>query len=348
MTHSAIGRVKTEMIRLWLLLSLALVANSLFSTSKAKLSSKKVIAVTGSSGLVGSELVRRLQEDQSIQVLRVTTDQEKASKNGMIYWDITNKKLDGLPEGLQAVVHLAGENIATGSNPTGLLRNIPWWSSKKKDKILNSRIDGTKVLVDTISKMKVKPKAFICASAVGLYGPYDNNQIFTEKDDVGKGFLAQVVQAWEREAFIAKTKGIRTVALRFGVVLSKNGGILAKILPIFKLGLGGKLGSGEQGFAFVHIDDVVESILFAINKSNVEGAYNVVGDPIDNNEFTKALGEVLNRPTILPVPNLAIFGDFGSEVLFGGQKVSNSKLVKAGFKFQFSNIGDALRGILSQ
>lgn len=333
------------MLYLLLLLSTICLATSLFSSSQSKV--KKIIAVTGSTGLVGNALVRRLEEDKQVQVLRITTDQEKATTNGMIYWDLANKNLEGLPDGLNAVVHLAGENIATGSSPTGILRNIPWWSSKKKDKILNSRIDGTKVLVDTISKMKVKPKSFICASAVGYYGPYDNERIFTEKDEVGKGFLAQVVQAWEREAFIAKSKGIRTVALRFGVVLSENGGILAKILPIFKLGFGGKLGSGKQGFAFVHVDDVVESILFAINKSTVEGAYNVVGDPIDNNEFTRSLGDVLNRPTILPVPNLSIFGDFGSEVLFGGQKVSNNKLVKAGFKFKYSNIDDALRNILS-
>lgn len=284
----------------------------------------KQIAVTGSTGLLGKALCERLL-DRGIAVKSVST-----RDGGELPIDVF--------KGCEMVVHLAGENIASGSleSPFALLGA---WTEKKKIAIMSSRVEGTRAVVNAINNMPrgTGPSVLVCASAVGLYGYNDNDgQVFTESGLQGGGFLAEVVAAWEGEAAKLR-KGVRLVNTRFGVVLSTKGGVLAKLRPIFNLAAGGNLGDGTQGFSFVSIDDAVRAIEFAIDNSKVTGPVNVCSpEPVTNAEFTQALGKALGRPAIFPVPQLVgslVFGEFGNEVLFGGQNVVPKKLTDLGFKF---------------
>lgn len=258
------------------------------SSSKAKR-----VAISGSSGLVGSALRQKLEE-QNIVVLPITrtplTNQEH------IFWDIQKGTIESSKlEGLDAVVHLAGEGVASGQGPLAILGR---WDGTKKQDIFNSRVEGTKLLVGALGKLKSKPKVFISASAVGYY-PYKGesvNAVYDEKSSKGEGFLASVCESWENQATQAQTTyGIRTVITRFGVILSKNGGLLKKLLPLFNLGGGGNIGSGSQGFSAVSLTDTVNAIDFILknyaSKKELVGPVNVCApEPADNAEFTSAFG----------------------------------------------------------
>lgn len=312
----------------------------------------KVVAVTGSTGLVGSQLVKRL-EAKGATVRRITTGAVPAGNSNYIKWDPRAGALDAAAfSGCDAVVHLAGENIASGSfepfeTPFSLLGA---WTKAKKEKIAGSRVDGTRLVVDTINKIpaSTRPRVLVCASAVGFYGFDNSERVYTEEFLQGEGFLAQVVRDWESEALKASC---RTVCARFGVVLSTQGGVVAKLAPLFKLAAGGNLGTGQQGFSWVSVDDAVRAIEFALERNSVTGPVNVVApQPSTNADFTRALGAAVQRPAIVPVPQFVgdvVFGEMGREVLFGGQKAAPAKLTAAGFKFSDVDLGATLKRLLA-
>ena len=247
------------------------------------------VLITGASGLIGSALQKSFTEKGYEMLL---ASRKESSDDGHIQWSIeegfTNpEKL----EGIDAVVHLAGESV------NGLR-----WTDEKKKAIRDSRVFGTRSVVDAISKLKQKPKVLIAASAVGFYGERGDEEV-TESSGAGDNFLAHVCKEWEAESRRAEDAGIRTVLLRTGIVLSKDGGALATMLLPFKLGLGGVIGSGKQWMSWITLDDHIAAINYAIENENLRGAVNSVSpNPVQNEEFTKKLGDVLYRPTFIPLP----------------------------------------------
>lgn len=289
------------------------------------------ILVTGSSGLVGSALCAFLSTGGH----RVRSLVRRESRNENEFrWDIESGAFDAAAlEGVDAVIHLAGENIAARR-----------WSAAQKERIERSRVAGTRLLVDAIHAAPKKPRAFLCASAIGIYGAR-GDEVLDESSAHGTGFLADVGRAWEAEA--ARCEGARTVMLRFGVILSAKGGALKKMLLPFKLGGGGRLGSGEQWMSWVSLDDVLGAIHHALITESLEGPVNVVApNAVKNAEYTKTLGKVLSRPTIFPMPAFAArlaFGELADELLLNGQHVKPTKLVESGYRFAQPELEDALR-----
>jgi len=257
----------------------------------------------------------------------------------IIFWDPEKSSFNSSEfEGFDVVINLAGENIADGR-----------WSEIRKQKILDSRVKGTRLLAQILNKLNRPPKVFISASAVGFYGDR-GDVICDESTSQGKGFLAEVCRQWEEAANAAKPE-IRTVNLRFGVVLSPNGGALAKILTPFKFGLGGVLGSGNQCMSWIALDDVVSIILNAIENPALSGPINCVSpNPVTNRQFTRTLGEVLHRPTILPVPefalNLILGREMAEELLLNSTRVMPESLMKSGYHFILPELKAALQELL--
>ncbi|MDX1385070.1 MAG: TIGR01777 family oxidoreductase, partial [Thermoanaerobaculia bacterium] len=243
-------------------------------------------------------------------------------------------------EGLDAVVHLAGENIAAGR-----------WTDARKEAILRSRIRGTSNLVASLRDLETPPRAFLCASAVGFYGETGSDER-TEEAGRGEGFLSDVCVAWEAAAGGAAELAERVALLRFGVVLSPRGGALAKMLPAFRFGAGGVVGSGRQYLSWISLDDVARAILHALVTPEVEGPLNVVApQPCTNRELTHQVGSVLRRPTIAPLPRPAVralFGEMGEAMLLGSTRVAPAKLVQTGFAFAHSELEDCLRHCLGR
>ncbi|HLX64604.1 MAG TPA: TIGR01777 family oxidoreductase [Planctomycetota bacterium] len=294
------------------------------------------ILISGSTGLVGSALCSALAADGHSLTTLTRPNSKSAAKS--IEWNPLSGKLDPAAlTGIDAVVHLAGENIAGR------------WTAAKKKAIRESRVLGTKTLANALAAMTVKPKVLICASAIGYYGNR-GDELLTESSSPGKGFLPEVCQAWESAADPARAAGIRTVALRFGVILSENGGALAKMLTPFKLCLGGIIGSGKQYMSWIALDDVVGAILFALKTESLSGPANTVApNPVTNREFTKTLGKVIKRPTIFPMPAFAArlaFGEMANDLLLGSTRVTPSRLTDAGFVFKWPRLEDALRHLL--
>jgi uncharacterized protein len=299
---------------------------SLFYRSRG--AGRMKIAISGASGLVGSELTSLLTS-QGHEVLKLTRG------NGGIHWDPVAESVNvEALEGVDAIVHLAGESVAQR------------WSDEAKQKIRDSRVKGTRAIAKAVSQLKTKPKVFVCASAIGFYGDRGSEPL-NEESHPGIGFLAAVCKEWEESALPSVEAGVRTVNLRFGVIMSKRGGALAKMLPIFQLGAGGNLGSGQQYMSWIAIEDAVKAIYFAITNEQLSGPVNVVGPkPCTNAEFTATLGKVLHRPTFFPVPSFGprlLMGEMADEMLFAGQKVLPSKLEKEGFQFQYPDLEAALR-----
>jgi uncharacterized protein (TIGR01777 family) len=290
------------------------------------------VLITGASGLIGTEL----QKSFAAKGYEMLLASRKAPTDDQhIQWDIENgfsepEKL----EGIDAVVHLAGENIS------GLR-----WTDEKKKAIRDSRVLGTRSVVDAISKLKHKPKVFVASSAIGFYGERGDEEV-TESSATGKNFLADVSKEWEAESRRAEDAGIRTVLLRTGIVLSKDGGALGTMLLPFKLGVGGVIGSGKQWMSWISMDDHIAAINYAIENENLRGAVNSVSpNPVTNEEFTKTLGEVLYRPTILPLPEFAVsmlFGEMGDALLLASTKVLPKRLVDAGFEFKYPELKSAI------
>ena len=239
--------------------------------------------------------------------------------------------------GADAVIHLAGEPVAQR------------WTPEVKNRIRGSRVDGTRHLVNALSTESRRPQVLICASAIGIYGSR-GDEVLTENSSRGDDFLARLVIDWEQAALLAEALGIRVVRLRFGVILGRDGGALAKMLPPFRFGLGGRLGSGRQWTSWIHIDDVINLILFALATPAVRGAVNATApEPVTNAEFTKELAAALHRPAIFPVPKFALnllFGEMAGVVL-ASQRVIPEAAKNAGFEFEYPQLGPALRRLLA-
>ncbi len=296
------------------------------------------ILITGSSGLVGSALVPLLQS-QGNEICRLVRRKADASKNEA-YWNPTGGSVDKSalsslrPE---AVVHLAGESI------------MGRWTKEKKRKIHDSRVNGTKALATALTYLESPPKVLICASAVGYYGSRDEETL-TEASFPGSGFLSEVCQEWEHATAPAEEKGIRVVKLRFGIVLSSQGGALKKMLFPFKLGLGGILGNGQQYFSWVALDDLVSVIDFVIKQSKLQGVFNLTAPyPVTNREFTKTLGKTLHRPTLFPIPASTarlVFGEMADEMLLSSTKAIPKRLLQEGYVFKYPELKGALEHLL--
>ena len=290
------------------------------------------VLIAGASGLVGSALIPAL-ESVGGEVTRLVRTPARAAE---IEWHPNNDQMDASTlEGFDASINLAGENIAAGR-----------WTDDQKRKIHDSRVNGTHLLSEAIAKLKDKPKVFLCASATGIYGDRDDETL-DEQSDSGGGFLAGVCREWEKATEPAVQAGVRTVNLRFGPIVSREGGMLAKMLTPFKMGMGGKVGSGKQYIAWVAIEDAVKAIKLALMDDRFRGPLNIVSpNPVRNEEFTKTLGHVLSRPTALHMPAFAVrlaFGEMADEMLLTSQCVIPKKLNDAGYEFEYPELEGALR-----
>jgi uncharacterized protein (TIGR01777 family) len=295
---------------------------------------KRVILISGASGLIGQALGATLVE-QGHRVLALERQEGREP-----YWNIekglvslgTNKEID-------VVIHLAGENVAQGC-----------WTAKKKKRIQQSRVEGTRLLAEFFAGATYKPGLMVSASAVGFYGDRRGEKL-DEQSRKGTGFLADVAQAWEAAAQPAREAGIRVVHPRFGMVLSPKGGALAKILPLFKLGLGGPLGTGRQYMSWISIHDVVQAILHIMEHEELEGAVNLVAPhPVTNRQFTKVLGRIVHRPVFLPVPRfflLLFLGEMAKELLFASTRVYPRRLQESGYVFAEPDLTTALQTLLA-
>jgi uncharacterized protein len=294
------------------------------------------VLVTGSSGLIGKALVSFLTSGHH-EVIKLVRARADLLPNE-IAWDpekgIINK---GLLENLDAVVHLAGENI-TGR-----------WTQNKKKRIIESRVNGTMLLSKALSELHNPPEVFVSASAIGYYGN-QGSSILNEKSPAGSGFLADVCQEWEEATQDAKERGIRTVNLRIGMVLDSHGGALKKMLTPFKLCLGGVMGSGAQYISWITLNDLIGVIFYLLKQTNISGPVNGVSpQPVTNKEFTKTLGSVLHRPTILAMPAPIVsmlFGEMGDEILLSSQRVKPEVLLEKGYRYQNPELKGALEQLL--
>jgi uncharacterized protein (TIGR01777 family) len=301
------------------------------------------ILVTGATGLVGSKLIEKLIENGHQDIRVLTTNKEKAiSKINLpveiMEWNPLNNYIENNSlNDIDIIFHLAGESVADGR-----------WSIDRKERILNSRVMGTKILLNEIKKQNKKPAKFISSSAVGIYGNTQDIAI-SEESPLGEGFLADVCKSWESILKNHTIENMKAHCLRTGIVLSSQGGALAKMIPPFQMGVGGRLGSGKQYMSWIHVEDLVNSFIFMMENNCNDFAYNAVSpSPLTNIDFTKVLGKVLSRPTIFPVPTLilkTIFGEM-SEILLEGQKVHPNRLLKEGFKFKYNDLNSALTNIL--
>jgi uncharacterized protein (TIGR01777 family) len=291
------------------------------------------VAVTGASGLVGSALVPVLR-DAGHEVLTLT--RRAPEGDSQVAWDPVAGTVDAARlEGVEAIVHLAGENIGRR------------WSGEARKRIVSSRIEGTGLIARTAAALESRP-ALVQASAIGYYG--FENPTATEASSKGGGFAADVVAAWEQAAEPAREAGLRWVALRKAPILAREGGVVAEMMLPFKLGVGGRVGSGRQSWSWLALADAARAYQHAL-ESELTGPVNVVGGTATNEEFVKAFGRALHRPTILPLPAFAVkamFGQMGEEYLLGGQRVSSEKLEQSGFAFEYTQLDAALEAALAR
>lgn len=299
------------------------------------------ILLSGSSGLVGSALYDLLSSGghEVFRLVRKNPKNEKEinwlppeDKNSAFYLDPSKI------EGFDAIVHLAGENIANKR-----------WSKKQKEKIYNSRVLATRLLAETISSLKNPPEVFISASAIGFYGDREDNSM-SEESEPGTDFLSETCRDWEEASKIRN--GTRVVNVRIGAVLDPKGGALAKMLPIFNLGAGGNLGNGKQWMSWIALDDLIAGIRHCLVNKDTSGPINLVApNPVKNNEFTKTLAKVLGMPAIFPAPGFVlriVLGEMADALLLSSTKVSSDKLVKSGFEFTYPDLEPALRHMLGK
>jgi uncharacterized protein (TIGR01777 family) len=279
------------------------------------------IAITGASGLVGHH---------TCDILRGAGHEVRAISTRSAI------KMEDL-ESCDAVVHLAGEPVAQR------------WTAAAKERIRSSRVDGTRHVVQALAELKTPPSVLVSASAIGIYGSR-GDETLTESSRPTADFLGEVATEWEREACVAEKLGVRVAVLRFGVILARDGGALKKMLPPFKLGIGGRIGNGKHWMSWIHIDDVARLIAFAIADGSVCGPVNAVApNPVTNAQFTRALARALHRPAIFPMPVFALRMLFGqmAEILYASQRVIPEAAMRAGFEFRFREIDVALRDLMS-
>jgi uncharacterized protein len=295
------------------------------------------ILIGGSHGLVGTALIKSLEAagHEVFRLVRYAPHSKTEVEWSPDRYSIALARI----EGFDAVVNLAGESIAEGR-----------WTDEKKRRIRESRVKGTKLLGDALANLTVPPRTFICASAIGYYGNR-GDEILTEASPPGNDFLANVCAEWEQATAFATAKGIRVVNTRFGIILDAEGGALKKMLPPFRMGAGGRIGSGKQWMSWIALHDVIGALNFALTNDSLRGPVNFVApNPVTNAEFTKTLGSVLSRPTLFPIPAFAIklmFGEMGEALLLGGQRVAPKLLTAEGYEFRYSRLGKALSHILA-
>ena len=290
------------------------------------------ILLSGASGLIGSAW-QETASQQGHDVYRLL--RSNLQKPNDILWNpSTGIDKPDLLEGFDAVIHLAGENIASGR-----------WTDSRKQRIRDSRVIGTRILSATLAEREVPPKDMICASAVGYYGSQGDLEL-TEDAPPGNTFLAEVCKDWEEACDPLRRKGTRVVNLRIGVVLSSRGGALKKMMPMFKAGLGGVLGDGRMYMSWITLEDAVRVINFCINTDEIAGPVNTVApNPVTNKEFTKTLGQILKRPAWLPAPAFALklaLGEMAEELLLSSIRAVPEKLKNNGFAFRHLNLSDGL------
>ena len=291
--------------------------------------------MSGASGLIGRALVASF-EVQTTEIARLVRG--RAESGAEVSWDPPAPLSPAKVSGFDAVVHLAGESI------------VGRWTEEKKKAIRESRVQGTRNLAAALAQSEAKPAVLVCASAVGFYGNR-GDELLVEDNPVGQGFLAEVCREWEDASRIAAEAGIRTVNIRIGLVLSTKGGALPNMLTPFKLGLGGRIGSGQQWWSWIHVDDIVRGIHHVIRTVSLSGPVNLVApNPVRNAEFTKVLASVLGRPAFFPVPEFAVrlaFGEMAAnELLLASQRVVPGKLTASGYTFRFRELRAALENLL--
>lgn len=293
------------------------------------------VLISGSNGLIGKELFARLHSEGH-RVIRLV--RSEPCSNDEVHWDIVNRKINlkAFPV-IDWVIHLGGAPIADKR-----------WSTAVREELRSSRILSTELLVATLREMNVRPKVFICASAIGIYGQRQDEKL-TELSSVGRGFLADLTSDWE--AMASKSSVERVIHARFGIVLSPNGGALGKMLLPFRLGVGGRLGDGRHYMSWITLSDAVSALIFILKNQIVRGAVNIVSpSPVRNEEFTRILGKVLDRPTLFPVPTFALrllFGSMVDQVLLSSQQVIPNVLLEERFRFDDPNLETALSKMLN-
>lgn len=290
--------------------------------------------MTGVSGPIGAALLPYL-ESQGARIVRLVRG--AAPGTDQISWDPLQPLPPEAVSGFEAVIHLAGESV------------VGRWTEAKKRSIRESRVQGTTHLATALAQTQSPPRVLICASAIGLYGNR-GDELLTESSPAGQGFLPEVSREWEAASRVAADAGIRTVNLRIGLVLSPKGGALEKMLTPFKLGLGGRVGSGQQWWSWIHVDDIVGAIHHAVHTESLAGPVNLVAPaPVRNAEFTSVLAAVLGRPAFFPVPAFAArlaFGEMADELLLSSERVQPVKLEASGYAFRFAELRAALEDLL--
>jgi uncharacterized protein len=293
------------------------------------------VVLTGSTGLIGSALARRL-EVAGHTVARLVRRIPRPG-TAEIYWNPgTGRLTPASLEGFDAVVHLAAESL------DGL------WTAKRKQSIYESRVAGTRLLAGALAAVRHRPSALVCASAIGFYGNRGSERL-TEQSPPGSGFLAHVCLDWEAASTAARESGIRVAAVRLGIVLSREGGALPKMLAPFRMGVGGKFGNGGQYWSWITLEDAVEAFVRALEDDSISGPVNAVApEPVTNLEFTRILGAALSRPTFFSVPAFAarlVLGEMGQELLLSGARVVPSRLQASGFTFRHPTLPEALKAL---
>jgi len=301
------------------------------------------ILLTGATGFIGRELAKKLDQ-QGHEIAILTRDPDSARFHMPVHCELYKWNPDNniFPRkalaGVEAVINLAGENIADGR-----------WSKTRKARIMESRVKSVRLLTEAMEKIDKRPRAFVSASAIGFYGDRGDEPL-DESSSKGGGFLSNVCRSWENEALKAEKLNIRTVVCRVGMVLGRDGGALDKMSPPFRLGLGGRLGNGRQWMSWIHISDLANLIIHALENPSMKGIYNAVSpNPASNKQFTKTLANVLKRPAPFPVPEFVLkmgLGDL-SELLLGSQKVSADNIIASGFRFGYPDLQQALEEVCS-
>lgn len=298
---------------------------------------KRRILMSGATGLIGSAVLHEAQ-NRGIDVTPLV--RERRSAGGSIYWNPKRMVASVHPvelEDFDAVIHLSGANVGRR------------WTENYRKEIAASRVMSTQVLCEALTEVHRKPRVLLCASAIGIYGDRGDERL-TEESSAGVGFLAELCAAWEAATGRAREAGIRVVNLRFGVVLSSHGGAMAKMLPAFRLGLGGKMGSGRQWMAWATLRDVVRAILFLMEHEDLDGPFNVTApNPVTNEAFAKALAEALHRPAWLGMPSGLLklaFGEMAEQTVLSSQRAEPQRLEQAGFRFEDNEIEAAFRALL--
>ncbi len=300
------------------------------------------VGITGSTGFIGSHLIPLLTTagHRVVRIVRGSPDMDPGLAERCIGWEPMEGRIDPKDlEGMDAVIHLAGESI------------FARWNEQKRRRIRVSREAGTRALAEALASLDIKPRVLISASAIGIYGSRGDERL-DESASRGEGFLADVAEAWERAADPAAEAGIRVVHPRLGIVLDPRGGGLAQMLPIFKLGGGGRLGSGDHWWSWITLEDAIGGVFHALTHPDVRGPMNLVApNPVTNAQFTKTLGKVLRRPTVVPVPEFVArvaFGEMADEVLFGSQRVVPQALERSGYRFRLPDLEAAMRALLGR